>query len=174
MAKDNILAPAKYKGVMVSSTFTDLEKHRAELMEALRKEELFAIGMEDYVPAPEEDVISSSLNMVRKGSAYIGLISHRCGQVPEHAERNPHAYSITRLEFEEAQSLDRPTLIFIMGDDHPVKRRDVEDDPEKLKKLEAYRERAKEGRVYVVFDSLDDFTRQAFPAVAKLRRYLDD
>lgn len=145
MVNDRYPAPLNYKGVMVSSTFTDLEQHRAELMSALRKEELFAIGMEDYVLTPEDDVISSSLNMVRKGSAYIGLISHRCGQVPECAIRNPHAYSITRLEFEEAQSLGLPTLIFIMGDDHPVKRQDVETDAEKIKKLETYRERAKEG-----------------------------
>ncbi|MCP4612543.1 MAG: DUF4062 domain-containing protein [Planctomycetes bacterium] len=174
MVNDKNPAPASYKGVMVSSTFTDLARHRAELMKALRKEELFAIGMEEYVPVPGDDVISSSLNMVRKGSAYIGLISHRCGQAPECADRNPHAYSVTRLEFEEAQSLGLPTLIFIMGDDHPVKKQDVETDAEKMKKLEAFRKRAKEGRIYVIFDSLEDFTQQAIHAVARLRRYLDE
>lgn len=174
MAKDNTPAPTKFDGVMVSSTFTDLEQHRAALMKALVREELFGIGMEDYVPTPDDDVISSSLNMVRKGSAYIGLISHRCGQVPESAERNPHDYSITRLEFEEAQTRGLPTLIFIMGDDHPVKKADVETDPEKIEKLKAYRERAKEGRIYVYFNSLEEFTRQAIHAVANLRRYLDE
>jgi len=174
MVNDIHPAPLHYKGVMVSSTFTDLEQHRAELMNALRKEELFAIGMEEYVPTPADDVISSSLNMVRKGSAYIGLISHRYGQVPECAKRNPHAYSVTRLEFEEAQSLGLPTLIFIMGDDHPGKKADFETDAEKLKKLEAFRRRAKEGRIYVVFQNLEDFTRQAIHAVASLRHYLGE
>ena len=92
MAKDKITSPASFKGVMVSSTFTELEKHRDELMKALQKEELFPIGMENYVAVPDDDVISSSLGMVRKGSAYIGLISRRCGQVPECATRNPCAY----------------------------------------------------------------------------------
>ncbi|MHC4234754.1 MAG: DUF4062 domain-containing protein, partial [Planctomycetota bacterium] len=174
MAEEGVHAPATYKGVMVSSTFTDLEQHRAALMTALRREELFAIGMEEYVPTPEDDVISSSLNMVRKGSAYVGLISHRCGQVPECAERNPHEYSICRLEFEEAQNLGLPTLVFIMGADHPVKAGDVETDSEKCKKLEGYRKRAREGRIYVVFESLGDFTREAIHAVASLRRYLDE
>ena len=105
MVAESVHVPANYKGVMVSSTFTDLEEHRAELMKALRKEELFAIGMEEYVSSPGDDVISSSLNMVQRGSAYIGLISHRYGQVPESAERNPDSYSVTRLEFEEAQRL---------------------------------------------------------------------
>jgi hypothetical protein len=92
----------------------------------------------------------------------------------ECAIRNPHSYSITRLEFEEAQHLGKPTLIFVMGDEHPLRKQDVEIDPEKIKKLEAYRERAKEGRIYVVFNSLDDFRGQAIHAVASLRRYLEE
>lgn len=175
MAKDKITSPASFKGVMVSSTFTELEKHRDELMKALQKEELFPIGMENYVAVPDDDVISSSLGMVRKGSAYIGLISRRCGQVPECATRNPHSYSITRLEFEEAQKLGLPTLIFIMGDGHLLTERDVETDPVKIEKLKAFRERAKEkDRVYVPFASLDDFTQQAIHVVAGLRRYFDE
>jgi hypothetical protein len=100
---------------MVSGTFQDLQTHRARLMTALQKEKLFTIGMEGYVPVPGDDVISSSLNMVREASAYVGLISHRYGQVVECPERNPHSYSVSRFEFEEAQRLGLPTLVFIMG-----------------------------------------------------------
>jgi Domain of unknown function (DUF4062)/AAA domain, putative AbiEii toxin, Type IV TA system len=174
MVDDQIPTPPLYQGVMISSTFTDLQRHREELMEALRKEKLFAVGMEEYVPAPADDVISSSLKMVGEASGYIGLISHRYGQVVEDAERNPHSYSVSRLEFEEAQRLGLPTLVFIMGDDHPVKKAEVETDPENLRKLADYRERAKQGRIYVVFDSLEDFTRDAIHAVANLRRHLEE
>lgn len=174
MPKDKYSAPRQYLGVMVSSTFTDLEQHRAALMKALRKEELFAIGMEEYVPIPGDDVISSSRNMVRKGSAYIGLISHRCGETPECPTGNPLGHSVTRLEFEEAQRLDLPTVVFVMGDDHPVRKSEVETDPEKIKKLEAFREKARAGRIYIVFNSLEDFTAKAIHAAAALRRYLDE
>src|ERR1044072_4832046 len=108
MANDNLPTPHQYRGVMVSSTFTDLELHRAELLKALRKEKLFAVGMEEYVPAPADDVISSSLNSVRKPSPYIALTSTRYGQVVEEAERTPPSYSVSRLEFEEAQRLGLP------------------------------------------------------------------
>jgi hypothetical protein len=168
------LSPRQYLGVMVSSTFRDLEKHRAALMDALRKEELFAIGMEDYVVVPGDDEISSSLNMVHKGSAYIGLISHRCGQVILCPNRNPQGYSITRVEFEEAQSLKLPTLIFVMGDKHDVRKGDVEIDPDKIAKLEEFRKAAKAGRIYVVFDSLEEFTLKAIHAVASLRRSIEE
>ena len=174
MSNDEKIFPRLYPGVMVSSTFKDLEKHRAVLMDALNKEELHAIGMEDYVPTPEDDVISSSLNMVRKGSAYIGLVSHRCGQVSECPKRNPLNYSITRLEFEEAQRLGLPTLIFVMSEDHDVKPRDVETDPAKKGKLNEFRNAAKAGRIYISFKSLADFTSQAIHAVAQLRRHIDE
>ncbi len=159
---------------MVSSTFSDLERHRAELMKALRKEKLFPIGMEDYVPVPGDDIISSSLNMVREGTAYIGLISQRYGQVIECDTRNPHGYSVSRLEFEEAQRLGLPILVFVMSDEHPGSRKDFETDAEKIRKLEAYRERAKEGRIYVPFDSPEDFIQKAIHAVASLRRHLNE
>jgi hypothetical protein len=61
MSNEREFSPVQYKGVMVSSTFADLETHRQELMKALRKEELFAIGMEEYVPVPGDDIISSTL-----------------------------------------------------------------------------------------------------------------
>lgn len=172
MSNEKEFSPIQFKGVMVSSTFADLETHRQELMKALRKEELFAIVMEEYVPIPGDDIISSSLDMVRKSSAYIGLISRRYGQIIEDPNRNPESYSISRLEFQEARRLELPTLIFVMGENHPVTESGVELDPVKRGKLNEYRELAKEGRTYVEFDSLDDFKTKAIHALARLSRYL--
>jgi tetratricopeptide (TPR) repeat protein len=159
---------------MVSSTFLDLEKHRAELIKALQKEKIFGVGMENYVVNPADDVISSSLEMVRESSAYIGLISRRYGQIPKCNDRNPNAYSITQLEFEEAQRLKLPTLIFVMGSEHKVKEADIELDPKKREKLERFRILAKEGRIYVEFESLEHFAKEAIHAAAELARFLDE
>lgn len=158
---------------MVSSTFKDLEEHRAKLIKTLHRQKLFAIEIEDRSSKPDDDVIPSSLNMVRDASGYIGLTSHRYGQVPEDDERNPDAYSMTRLGFEEAKRLGLPTLIFVMGADHPVKAGDVEIGPEKRVKLEAFRQRAEDGRIYVVFENLEEFVRQAIHNVSNLAEFLD-
>ena len=53
--------------------------------------------------------------MVRDGSAYIGVISKKYGQMPKCPTRNPDNLSITELEFNEALHLGRPILLFIMG-----------------------------------------------------------
>jgi hypothetical protein len=119
--------------------------------------------------------------MVQDASAYIGVISRKYGQTPKCPKRNPGNVSITELEFNEAQRLNRPILLFIMGEKHPVIEADVEANATKKRKLRAFRERAKNmgpdslvHRVYATFDSLEEFKEKAIHAVANLRRYLDD
>src|ERR1700731_967441 len=119
------LAPRRFPGVMVSSTFKDLNLHRAVLIKALKGEGLTDLAMEND-SAKLVDLIDSSLQMVRDASAYIGVISHKYGQTPDCPDRNRRQLSITELEFDEAQRLDRPILLFLMADDHPVKKDDVE------------------------------------------------
>ena len=181
MPKDNHPAPRQYLGVMVSSTFTDLEQHRTALIKAINGQGLTDVAMENDSAKPDFDVIESSLQVVRDAAAYVGVISHKYGQMPLCRERNPGALSITELEFNEAQRLERPILLFIMGDKHQVFAADVETDAAKRKILNAFRERAKRmkrdspvHRVYAMFDSLEDFTSKAIHAVAGLRRYLDE
>ena len=75
--------------------------------------------------------------------------------------------------------LGRPTLLFIMGN-HPVLAEHVETNAKRKKKLDAFRERAKNisdhssvHRVYAVFDSLAQFKEQIGPSIADLRDYLE-
>lgn len=179
MPHDKQPAPRRYQGVMISSTFTDLEQHRAALISAINGQELHEVAMENS-SAKTIDVIDSSLQMVRDGSAYIGVISRKYGQTPLCPKRNPSQLSITELEFNEAQRLERPILLFIMGDKHNVQEADVEIDPSKRVKLNAFRERAKQmgpdspvHRVYKIFSSLEEFSISAIHAVADLHRDLD-
>ena len=90
---------------MISSTFTDLKAHRAALIEALHKHNLHANVMEHDDAKVSDDVIDSSLKMVRNSAAYILVIGFKYGQTPEDASRNPAELSVTELEFNEAQRL---------------------------------------------------------------------
>src|SRR5947207_3182448 len=130
--------------VMVSSTFTDLQEHRSALIDAIHAHKLHANVMENDA-ARLVDVIESSLAMVRDSAAYIGVISLKYGQTPECPKRNPDKLSITELEFNEAQRLDRPILLFIMGDSHPVTKADIEKDAEKERKAERFSGTREEG-----------------------------
>ena len=165
---------------MVSSTFTDFKQHREALIGAISGQGLHPIAMEQDSALPTGTVIDSSLQKVRDGAAYIGIIGARYGNIPDSAEHNPERLSLTELEFREARELGRPVLLFIMGPEHDVKQRDVESDPEKKRKLDAFRQEAKRSsadsrvhRVYKVFNGLSEFEVAATQSVAELRRFLD-
>jgi hypothetical protein len=177
---DESFVPRRYLGVMVSSTFRYLEQHRAALIRAVEGQGLHAVAMEHDAALPGGNVIDSSLQKVRDAAAYIGVISHRYGNIPDSAQSNPERLSLTELEFREARRLGRPILIFIMGPDHEVKPAAVEQDREKIRKLEAFREDVKRAtaesrvhRVYKEFNSLPEFAEAATQSVAELRRFLD-
>jgi Domain of unknown function (DUF4062) len=174
-------SPIRYQGVMVSSTFVDLSEHRSALIKAIKGQGLTDVAMENDSAKAGVDLIDSSLQMVRDSAAYVAIISHKYGQIPKCPKRNPRNLSITELEFDEAQRLNRPTLLFIMGEKHQVLPGNVETNASRRKKLSAFRERAKKmtrdshvHRVYATFESLEEFKSQAIHAVANLRRYLDE
>lgn len=179
MSIDNNFLPKQFLGVTISSTFTDLEDHRAAVVKAIKSHGMTDVAMEND-SAKLLDVIDSSLQMVRDGSAYIGIISKKYGQVPECPRRNPENLSITELEFNEAQRLNRPVILFIMGKMHLITEDDIEPDPVKKEKLKAFTERAKQissdskvHRIYAVFESLDDFKSKIAAPASDIRRHLE-
>lgn len=172
--------PKNYRAIMLSSTFTDLKEHRQRAIEAISKLGYVPKVMEHTGAHAGSDVIESSLNMVRDSVAYVCVIGLKYGQAPFDADRNPDRLSITELEFNEAMRLGRPIVLFIMGHEHLVRKADIESDSDKIKKLDAFRERAKqmhEGRevhrVYEVFESLEGFASAAGIAIGRLIQRLD-
>jgi hypothetical protein len=87
--------PVSYKGVMVSSTFTDLVEHREALIKVINGQRLMPIVMEYDSAKPGIDVLDSSLQMVRDASAYVGVISHKYGQIPDDPRRAPLRAGVT-------------------------------------------------------------------------------
>lgn len=172
--------PKNFRAIMLSSTFTDLKEHRQRMIEAINKLGYMPRVMEHSGAQAATDVIDTSLAMVRESAAYVGVISLKYGQTPRDPVRNPDQLSITELEFNEATRLGRPIVLFIMGEEHPVKKVDVESEPEKRENLDAFRERAKlmrrnseVQRVYETFESLEQFSHAAAIAIGNLIQHLD-
>lgn len=125
---------------MISSTGADLPEHRKHVVEACLREGIFPIGMEQ-LPSRDATGIQVSLEMVYQADIYIGIYAWRYGWVPDFD--NPEQISVTEMEFDRALERKqrgnlKEILIFVMHDDHPTTRRDVEADAiaqEKLKKF---------------------------------------
>ncbi|MFZ4526817.1 MAG: DUF4062 domain-containing protein [Chlorobium sp.] len=179
MPNDTFTMPRDFKGVMVSSTFTDLKEHRAALIKLIDSSDFKSVVMEHDSAKSGVDVLGSSLQMVQDSAVYIGIIAKKLGQIPKCSIRNPRNVSITELEFNEAVRLGRPILLFLMGAGHLVLESEIEGKPGNRKKLNAFRERAKKmgpdsevHRVYAEFNSLEEFKEKAAKAISDLRLVL--
>lgn len=173
------MPPNTVPRVMISSTFIDLKEHREAAINALLAAGLYPVVMEHNIGTPDDHVISSSLEMVDSGAAYICLIGDRYGQNPTSPAHNPAGLSITELEFNRAREKPLPTRLLIMGDKHPIPRDLIERDTDKQKKLEAFRTSAKKleatgdlHRIYQTFDSLEEFKVAITNAAHSLRDHL--
>ena len=95
--------------VYVSSTFIDLEGHRAALKTALERARYDVECMEKYT-AFDERPLDRCLADVAATDVYVLLIAHRYGYRP--LENNPQRRSITQQEYEEASRQGKPRLVF--------------------------------------------------------------
>jgi hypothetical protein len=134
--------PKHYRAIMLSSTFTDLKKHREQTIRAIREFGFKLEIMEHSGARADADVIDSSLQIVRNSVANALIIGRKYGQTPVDPNRNPNQLLVTELEFNKAMRLKRPILLFMMDKKHPVLKEDIELDPDERQKLEAFRERA--------------------------------
>ena len=111
---------SELKKAMISSTVLDLPDHRREVREACLRQEVFPLMME-FLPARDADAISVSLELVDNADIYIGIFGYRYGYVP-----SGYDISITEMEYTRAREREIPCLVFVIDDEHLVKRKDVE------------------------------------------------
>lgn len=118
--------------VFVSSTFEDLQEERKEVMQALLELDCIPAGMELF-PASNEDQWTLIKRVIDDCDYYVLIIGGRYGS------ENEKGISYTQMEFEYALSKNKPIISFLhkKPEDIPVKKTD--NDPEKKKKLEAFR-----------------------------------
>ena len=104
------------KQLYVSSTFSDLEQHRAHLKLALEKAGYDVECMERY-PAFDTRPADKCLADVAACDVYVVLVALRYGHIP--VDRNPAGKSITEMEYDKAVETVRPKLAFVLDDEWP-------------------------------------------------------
>jgi hypothetical protein len=107
--------------VFVSSTFADLERHRLLVREVISRLEYGSKAMEFFGALPETPK-EECLRLVRSANAYVGIFGMRYGYTDPESGK-----SLTQLEYEEAQAMRLPSLIYVIDEDsHPVLPKHVE------------------------------------------------
>jgi len=104
------------KKIYLSSTFIDLEEHRAAVKTALERAQFDIECMEKY-PAFDERPKDKCLLDVAECDYYVLALALRYGFQPK--EENPKKLSITQMEYLEAIRLKKPCLAFLFDEKHP-------------------------------------------------------
>ena len=101
---------------------------------------------------------------------------------PSARSATPERFRSPNSEFDEAQRLARPILLFIMGEKRLVLESQIETKVGEQEEAERLPSSARSRwgrirklhRVYATFNSLEEFKEKAAQSVAELRRYLDE
>ena len=97
--------------IFVSSTFVDMQPYRIAVRHALHRLEAVVRGME-YFGALPETPRDECLRIVRSCSFYVGIFAMRYGSIDADSGK-----SLTQLEYEEAQRLRLPSLIYLLDEE---------------------------------------------------------
>ncbi len=143
--------------IYISSTYQDLAAAREAVYRALRKMRHDVIAMEDYV-ATDQRPVDKCLADVAECDIYVGIFAWRYGHIPPEQK-----CSITELEFREAVRCKKTCLLFLLHEEAPWPRKQMDADPERIEAL-----RAELSRDYIVgfFRTADELAREVSVAIA--------
>jgi hypothetical protein len=140
--------------VFIGSTLEDLKPYRAAVLEALHRLELAIVGMEYFGSKPQAPM-DACLPAVDRCHAYVGIFAMRYGSIDP-----VHGKSLAQLEYEEAQRLKLPSLIYLLDEERqPVlpKYVDTGGSAELLKHL---KQKLKERHIVSSFTTPDDLAKR--------------
>ena len=120
--------------------------------------------MEQFGSKPGSPV-AECLEAVQSCRLYVGVFGMRYGSVPDGYDK-----SMTHLEYDEAQTLELPSLIYILDDSHPIPAKDVETGSG-AEKLRTLKEHLKKRHVVSFFTTPEDLqSRIMYDVPAQLER----
>ena len=146
--------PKQYVPVFVGSTYEDLKEYRSAARDALHRLETIVRGMEYFGSKPGTPK-DECLKAVQSCKVYIGIFAMRYGFIEEESGK-----SMTHLEYDEAQRLELPTLIYLIDEQNqPVLPKFV-DTGDKAKLLQELKDELKRKYMVSFFTTPEDLAKR--------------
>jgi hypothetical protein len=149
--------------VFLSSTFSDLQRHRTAVKDQITKHGLLFKGMELFGADPEKTPADLIVDEVRRADAFVGIVGARYGFID-----GASGLSMTELEFNAARAAGKPMLLYVMDEEAPVPFKDIEQSAEGKTKLDVLRARIMREHVVAKFITPEDLAAKVFADLDKL------
>jgi len=119
--------------VFVSSTYSDLQEERAEIMQALLELDCMPAGMELF-PAANDEQWDWIKKVIDESDYYIVIIGGRYGTISERT-----GLSYTEMEYRYAIEIGKPVIGFLNEDPSKIQAGKTESESEGKRQLEEFR-----------------------------------
>jgi hypothetical protein len=126
--------------IFVSSTYSDLHKEREKVIHEWTRVGFIAVGMEQF-PATDEEQLEYILAIIDESDYYVVIIRGKYGSTTS------DGISFTEKECDYALETKKPVLAFLFKNPSQLLVKETDEDPEKAKKLKAFREKLEEKRI---------------------------
>lgn len=153
----------KYQ-IFISSTYEDLKEERKKVQDTILSMYQFPIGMEMFSAADEEqwEIIKETID---SSDYYILIIGHRYGSVIKEGEYAGISY--TQKEFRYALEKKIPVLAFFIDNSVSITPEKMEQDIDKKKELEKFKDEVKTGRLVEWWENKYDLANKVTNALNK-------
>jgi hypothetical protein len=140
--------------VFISSTYADLKEERRYVMQALMEMNCIPAGMELF-PAADEEQWEFIKKIIDECDYYLLILAGRYGSMTS------DGISYTEKEFDYAVQKGLKTICLIHKNPTDIPLKNSEDDPELRKKLNAFCEKAKQGRMVSFWEKPEELKSSA-------------
>jgi hypothetical protein len=135
--------------VFVSSTYSDLRDEREKVINELTRIGYIAAGMEQF-PATDEEQMEYIQRIIDESDYYVVIVRGRYGSESE------DGVSFTEKEFTYALETKKPVLAFLFRDLQKLQLAETDNNPQKMAKLLAFRQKLEEKRIVRYWESTDE------------------
>lgn len=149
--------------VFVSSTYVDLVEERSEIMQALLELECMPAGMELF-PAANDTQWDWIKKVIDESDYYIVIVAGRYGSISKET-----GLSFTEMEYRYAVETGKPVIGFLIEDPSQIPAKNSEQQPSKVKKLDAFRDLVK-SRLCKFYSSPADLGAKVSRSITQLKK----
>lgn len=135
--------------VFLSSTYSDLQEERKKVIESIMQMDSIPAGMEIF-PASDDEQFEFIKKVIDDCDYYILIIGGRYGS------ESYEGISYTEKEYDYAYSKNIPILVFVHGEPENIPFGKTEQDVEKRKKLNDFKDKVSSNRLIKYWKSKDE------------------
>ena len=143
----------KYQ-VFVSSTFADLQEERQVVSRSILELNHIPAGMELF-PAFDQSQLEFIKRVIDDCDYYLLIVGGKYGSL------TPEGISFTEAEYDYAVEKSKPVIALLHSDVGKIEHDKVEKDPDKQKRLEAFRKKISGGRLVKYWKNKEDLKSNA-------------